>query len=143
MVDVILNQKHAIAQSKGVTLQVQLDDLRDFALPDEALVVVLSNLIDNAIEACEKNKDPSNKTIRLNMDADPEANFLYIENPAEQPVRIVDNHIVTTKNGLAEHGYGLKNISTILSQYDAEFALDYQEERQMFCFSLQVIPTGK
>lgn len=143
VVDVILNQKHAIAQSKGVTLQVQLDDLRDFALPDEALVVVLSNLIDNAIEACEKNKDPSHKTIRLNMDADPEANFLYIENPAEQPVRIVDNHIVTTKKGLAEHGYGLKNISTILTQYDAEFALDYQEERQMFCFSLQVIPAGK
>lgn len=143
VVDVILNQKHAVAQSKGVTLQVQLDDLRDFALPDEALVVVLSNLIDNAIEACEKNKDPGHKTIRLNMNADPEANFLYIENPTEQPVIIVNNHIVTTKKSIAEHGYGLKNISTILSQYDAEYALDYQEETRMFCFSLQVIPLGK
>lgn len=143
VVDVILNQKHAIAQSKGITLNVQLDDLREFALSDDALVVVLSNLIDNAIEACEKNKDPSHKTIRLNMDADPEANFLYIENPTEQPVKIVNNHIVTTKKSLAEHGYGLKNISTILSQYDAEFVLDYQEETQMFRFSLQVIPSGK
>lgn len=143
VVDVILNQKHAVAQSKGVTLNVQLDDLRDFALSDDALVVVLSNLIDNAIEACEKNKDPGHKTIRLNMDANPEANFLYIENPTEQPVKIANNHIVTTKKSLAEHGYGLKNISTILSQCDAEFALDYQEETQMFCFSLQVIPSGK
>ncbi len=143
VVDIILNQKHAIAQSKGVTLQVQLDDLRDFALPDDALVVVLSNLIDNAIEACKKNKDPSHKTIRLNMDTNPEASFLYIENPTEQPVKIVNNHIVTTKKSLAEHGYGLKNISTILSQYDAEFALDYQEETHMFWFSLQVIPPGK
>ena len=143
VVDVLLNQKHAVAQSKGVALQVQLDDLSNFALPDEALVVVLSNLIDNATEACEKNKDPRHKTIRLNMNADPEANFLYIENPTEQPVKIVNNHIVTTKKSVADHGYGLKNISTILSQYDAEYALDYQEETQMFCFSLQVIPTGK
>lgn len=143
VVDVILNQKHAVAQSKGVVFQVQLDDLREFALSDEALVVVLSNLIDNAIEACEKNKDPGHKTIRLNMNADPEANFLYIENPTEQPVKIVNNHIVTTKKSIAEHGYGLKNISTILSQYDAEYALDYQEETQMFCFSLQVTPPGK
>lgn len=143
VVDVILNQKHAIAQSKGVVLHVQLDDLREFALSDEALVVVLSNLIDNAIEACEKNKEPSHKTIRLNMNADPEANFLFIENPTEQPVKIVHNHIVTTKKSLTEHGYGLKNISTILSQYDADFALDYQQETQMFCFSLQVIPPEK
>lgn len=141
VVDVILNQKHAVAQSKGVTLQVQLDDLRKFALPDEALVVVLSNLIDNAIEACEKNNAPGHKTIWLNMNADPEANFLYIENPTEQPVKIVNNHIVTTKKSIAEHGYGLKNIETILTQYDAEFALDYQEKTQMFCFSFQVIPS--
>lgn len=143
VVDVVLNQKHAVAQSKGITLNVQLDDLSHFALPDDALVVVLSNLIDNAIEACEKNQDPRHKTIRLNMDADPAANFLYIENPAEKPVKIVNNHIVTSKKGTAEHGYGLKNISAILSQYDTEFALDYQEETNMFRFSLQVIPPEK
>ena len=143
VVDVVLNQKHAVAQSKGITLNVQLDDLSDFALPDDALVVVLSNLIDNAIEACEKNHDPRHKTIRLNMDANPAANFLYIENPAEEPVKIVNNHIVTSKKGAADHGYGLKNISTILSQYDTEFALDYQEETTMFRFSLQVIPPEK
>lgn len=143
VVDVILNQKHAIAQSKGITLQVQLDDLRDFALSDEALVVVLSNLIDNAIEACENNKDPNHKIIQLNMNADPKANFLYIENNTEHPVKIVNNNIVTTKKSSAEHGYGLKNIATILSQYDADYALDYQENAQMFCFSLQVIPQEK
>ena len=32
-----LNQKHALAQQKGVTLKVQLDDLSQFALSDEAL----------------------------------------------------------------------------------------------------------
>lgn len=140
VVDVILNQKYAIAQSKEIELQVQLDDLKNFALSDEALVVVLSNLIDNAIEACEKNQLPSHKTIRLNMCANPEANFLYIENPAEEPIKIVNNRIITSKKNIAEHGYGLKNISSILSQYDADYAIDYNMATQVFRFSLQVIP---
>ncbi len=47
-------------------------------------MVVLSNLIHNAIEACKKKKDPSHKPIRLNINANLKANFLYIENPSEQ-----------------------------------------------------------
>ena len=60
-------------------------------------MVVLSNLIHNAIEACKKKKDPSHKTIRLYMDANLKANFLYIENPTGQPIKIADNHIITSK----------------------------------------------
>lgn len=60
-------------------------------------MVVLSNLIDNAIEACEKNQAPEHKTILLRMNADPVANFLYIENYSEEPVKIVDNRILSTK----------------------------------------------
>lgn len=62
-------------------------------------MVVLSNLIHNAIEACKKKKDPSHKPIRLNINANLKANFLYIENPTEQPVKIADNHIITSKKG--------------------------------------------
>ena len=51
VVDVLLSQKYHIAQSKGVHFLFQLDDLTCFGLKDEHLVVVLSNLVDNAIEA--------------------------------------------------------------------------------------------
>ena len=57
VVDVLLSQKYHIAQSKGVHFLFQLDDLTCFGLKDEHLVVVLSNLVDNAIEACEKITD--------------------------------------------------------------------------------------
>ena len=140
VVDAILNQKNAIAQGKGITLQVNLDDLSEFALPDDALVVVLSNLIDNAIAECEKIHDPDRRVIRLRMCADPDVSFLYIENPTAGPVKIVDNSVATTKGDSYNHGYGLKNIAAILNRYNAEYALDYQEEKQCFCFSAQIIP---
>lgn len=61
VVDVLLSQKYHIAQSKGVHFLFQLDDLTCFGLKDEHLVVVLSNLVDNAIEACEKITDDKSK----------------------------------------------------------------------------------
>lgn len=141
VVDVILNQKHALAKSKGIMLTAQLDDLREFALPDEALVVVLSNLIDNAIEACDKNKAPEHKTIKLRMQAEPEVNFLFIANYSEEPVKIVRNHILSTKPDRFAHGYGTKNIAAIMQQYGAEYIWDYQEDTHLFCFSAQITPT--
>lgn len=143
VVDVILNQKNAISQNKHIRLYVQLDDLTDFALSDTDLVVILSNLIDNAIEACEKIEDARQRIIRLHMQAKPEVNFLYMENPTVEPVRIVDNMVFSTKEDHLAHGYGLKNVAAILRQYDAIYALDYQEDRHMFCFCAQILPPGQ
>lgn len=103
-------------------------------------MVVLSNLIDNAIEACEKNRSPEHKTILLRMNADPVANFLYIENYSEEPVKIMDNHILSTKPDRFAHGYGTKNIAAIMEQYGAEYVWDYDEATLEFAFSAQLIP---
>lgn len=142
VIDAILNQKHALAQSKEIRLTLQLDDLRCFALPDDALVVVLSNLLDNAIEAVAQIEFPEKRVIRLFMSSDPEANFLSIENPAPQPVKIKNNHVFTTKKNTREHGYGLQNIAFILRQYNGIYAIDYDKETGLFRFSAQIIPSA-
>ena len=140
VVDVIVNQKNEIAKAKGIRFYVNLDDLRSFALPDDALAVVLSNLLDNAIEASEQIEDPSGRVIRLNMHMKEGVSFLYIENKTAHPVKIVDNWVATTKHDAAQHGYGLKNIKTIMERYSADYILDYQDSTQTFCFSVQIPP---
>ena len=141
VVDAILNQKHALAQTKGIRLTVQLDDLRSFALPDDALVVVLANLLDNAIEAVSQIEFPEKRVVRLRMTSHPEVNFLYIENPSPHPIRIKGNRVLTTKKDSKEHGYGLQNIASILRQYNGIYAIDYDEETGLFRFSAQIIPS--
>lgn len=143
IVDAVLNQKYSLAQSKKIVLQVQLDDLRSFALPDDALVVVLSNLIDNAIEACEKISDENRRIVRLIMQADPEVNFIHIENPTSIPVRIVNNRVASSKKHPLEHGYGLQNITAILDQYEAIYDFNYDDNTKIFRFSAQIIPPNK
>ena len=65
--DVLLSQKYHLARSKGISFSLQLDDLTHFGLKDEHLVVVLANLIDNAIEACEKIDNGKSKKMMLVM----------------------------------------------------------------------------
>lgn len=138
VVDIILNQKYAIAESREIRLLSQLDDLSAFPLPDDALIIVLSNLIDNAIEACSKIENVDERFISLKMKVEQMAAFLYIENPTKEPVHIVNNRIVTTKKNPLEHGYGLQNIASVLEQNHAVYLLNYNEDKHVFSFSAQI-----
>lgn len=137
VVDIILSQKHAAAKSKGIHLRTQLSDLSDFPLPDDALVVVLTNLIDNAIEACTDSPEEK-RHILLKMHNTPETALLYIENPTSHPVTIKNNRILTTKKDSIAHGYGLKNVYAILELNHAIYAIDFDPVDSMFCFSAQI-----
>ena len=139
VVDVILNQKHSVAQAKGIELRTQLDNLSDFALKDNDLAIVLSNLIDNAIEATEEVIDPEKRVITLKMQVLPNEHLLYIENPTALPVVIKNNHVVSSKKDAMSHGYGLKNIATVLNQYDATYAIEWKAADYKFCFSAQIL----
>lgn len=141
VVDIVLNQKISLAKSKDIPLHLQLDDLSLFPLPDDALVVILNNLIDNAIEACEKITFPSQRQITLKMQMKPSAAFLYIENSTASPVFIHNNIIATTKENPIAHGYGLKNVYTLLDRNNASFVTKYREDG-VFCFSAK-IPISK
>lgn len=137
VVDIILSQKHAAAKSKGIILRTSLSDLTDFPLPDDALVVVLTNLIDNAMEACEKLPE-GRRHILLKMQTTPDSAILYIENPTLHPVKIKNNHVLTTKNNPIAHGYGLKNVYATLERHNAVYVIDYNPATSTFCFSSQI-----
>ena len=136
--DVLLSQKYHLARSKGISFSLQLDDLTHFGLKDEHLVVVLANLIDNAIEACEKIDNGKSKKMMLVMKVEEESSFLYIENTTAFPVKILDNQVVLPAKQSAEHGSGLKNATAILNSYKDVFAIVYNEEQGLFCFFAQV-----
>lgn len=138
--DVLISQKYHTAQEKEIRFSLQLGDLTYFGLEDEYLVVVLSNLIDNAINACDKIDKNKRREITLAMKVEQGSSFLYIENTTAVPVKILDNQVVVPKSQNSEHGYGLKNVARILNGHDAIFSIDYNDDSGVFCFSTQ-IPT--
>lgn len=136
--DVVINQKLSIASSKNIDFRVQLDDLSPVRLPDDALVVVLANVIDNAIEAADKVTDEQKRKISLKIKVSDDVTFLSIENYTESPVVIKNNRVVTSKGDRVKHGYGLLNVSSIVAQYGGFYTLSYDEGQSLFAVSMQI-----
>lgn len=130
-VDVLLNQKYLIAAQKGIAFRFRLDDLSGFPLPDNAFVVLLSSLLDNAIEACARVPN-GEREILVKASVAPESCLLCIENSVAGPVEIQNNLIPTTKPNPSRHGYGLKNVAAIVKAYDGFHTLDCDAKRFRF-----------
>lgn len=121
VIDVVLNQKHQVAQENGIKMRVKVNDLSAVAIKTNELVVLLSNLLDNAIEACLK-FDGDKEIVCSILKED--SIYISIRNTSD-PVTIVHGEIHTTKQNAAEHGYGLPAVKYILKQLDAEYTFDY------------------
>ena len=124
IVDAILNQKYHLAIEEQIDIRYKVNDLSKLELEANAIVVVLSNLLDNAIEATLRL--PSDQriiecTILLN-----ENFFVSIRNTAP-PVEIKNGEIATNKEPKEEHGFGLPGVRRILQQLGGEYAFDYSE----------------
>ena len=138
VVDILLTQKYSIAVKNQISFQLQLGDLTTFPLSDEELIVVLSNLLDNALNACMDISNFEERRILLKMRTKEAAGFLYLENRTAHNVEILNNKIVLSKTTSIEHGYGLKNVTAILDNIGALYVFDYSSQKQLFSFSAQL-----
>ncbi|MDE5930902.1 MAG: GHKL domain-containing protein, partial [Lachnospiraceae bacterium] len=57
IVNVVLNRKYQDASEKGIVMTMSVNDLSGLTVSEEEIVTLLVNLLDNAIEACEKLDD--------------------------------------------------------------------------------------
>ena len=92
--DVLLSQKQALARNHEIRMTLDLDDLSAFPLSDDDLVIVFSNLLDNAVNACCKIPVPEQRWIRFKAKVEDSTGYLYVENATQEPVKIIDNHVV-------------------------------------------------
>ena len=122
IVDAVLNQKYQTASELNIDFEIQVNDLSKISIGTNSLVVLLSNLVDNAIEACCRISD--NRTIQCRILAG-DTMFISIRNTS-LPVTIVNNMIPTSKAPADEHGFGLSQIKTVLEQLDSEYAFSYE-----------------
>lgn len=123
VIDAVLNQKYQWAQEHGIRMHIRINDLSRVTIPSNSLVVLLSNLLDNAIEACKSVS--ANKEIRCSILLEQEL-YISIRNTS-LPVNITDNEIQSTKGNRLSHGYGIPAIHYILKQLNAEYGFDYTD----------------
>ena len=123
VIDVILNQKYQTAWENEIKMQIKVNDLSELKIPTDSLVVVLTNLLDNAIEACRRLDGYREIFCSILYD---DGLYLSIRNTSE-PVQIVDGKIPTSKQDSLSHGFGLLSVTYVLDELDAEYTFGYDE----------------
>ena len=142
VIDVVINQKLLRARDLGIHLQcdVQIPKLR--TIKDSDLNVLLSNLLDNAIEAVErwKNNRTENDDLkeavigfRLRMNN----NYLLIreENPCIGGVKGRNRKLASSKNDQFMHGIGMQSMRRIVEKYNGSIDYNIAEEE----FTLHIV----
>lgn len=122
MINAVLNEKRTLCRMKGVELRIQWTVEIEHRMEMD-VAILLSNLLDNAIEAQEESE--SYRVIFVNIF---EQNGMYnfvVKNPIQNSV-LEKNSVPETKkeNGLL-HGIGLKSVQDTVEKYDG--MIDFEE----------------
>lgn len=122
IIDAVLNHKYQTAKEHQIDFQIQVNDLSQITIRTDELVVLLSNLLDNAIEACCRLDGQRSIQCSILLE---ETLFLSVRNTS-RPISILGDTIPTSKTPKEEHGYGLARIQLILRQLCAEYTFAYE-----------------
>lgn len=136
VVNAILNAKYYEAIKNDVLFVLKINDLSDIKVSDEDIVTILSNLLDNAIEAA-KQCNVGKMTVKIKLLSEDDVLTIAVSNTYKtEPMLTEDGYIRTTKNNKEEHGWGIRNIVATLEKYDAEYIIDYKNGE--FVFSIMM-----
>jgi sensor histidine kinase YesM len=112
--DNLLNYKLAIAKEKQISVEAEMRIPIVKKLDSMWLLIVIGNLLDNAIEACE-NVPIKKRYIKINMIQKDSRIFLEIENTFTGEIKTdKKGHLITTKKSPDFHGYGIRSIEKSL-----------------------------
>lgn len=132
VVNAIFNAKYYEAIKNDVLVVLKINDLSDIKISDNDIVTILSNLLDNAIEAA-KQCDIGKRIVKIKMLYEDAVLSIAVSNSYKaEPVLTEDGYIRTTKKDREEHGWGMRNVVATLEKYNAEYIIDYKNGEFVF-----------
>ncbi len=123
ILDAIFNHKYQTATECGIDFQMQVNDLSGVSIGTDKLVVLMTNLLDNAIEACCRL--PEGRRIQCSILAE-DGLFISVRNTS-LTVSILNDTLATSKTPKEEHGFGIPSIKRILHELQAEYTFSYED----------------
>lgn len=134
LINAILNSKYYEAKQKGITFVFKVNDLSKVKLADEDIVVILSNLLNNAFEACETCEE---KIIRLKFIQEENQIIIAVANTFKTvPIRDGDTFQTSKVENKEIHGIGIENIKDAVEKYQGMYAITCEDN--YFKFSILI-----
>ena len=127
-IDCILNYKLARADEENIDIQTTIVISERLGVSAYDLNIIISNLLDNAIEAV---RCCNHKMIKFVMRSDSNMLFISIENPYTGEVNMEGSRFITRKKDSINHGFGIDNVRTVVEKYDGSIEFSFHDNTFM------------
>ena len=125
VIDYILNFEIGRAKACGVSIDYKIFIPPQLPFDDKDLCSLLTNILDNAIEAAAKMPE---KTIDLKLEWKNDVFFISCSNATDRfSEGEIGSHISTTKRNREVHGCGMKIINSIVKKYNGTIKITVKD----------------
>lgn len=116
IIDAILNSKISLANAKNIDVNVKANVPTNLNISEIDLCIIIGNLFDNALEACEKIDANNAKFIRVFIGIKNTQLYIYIANTAPKgKLTKINGRFNSNKHSY--HGFGLMRIDKTVEKY--------------------------
>lgn len=125
VINAVLTEKERVCTTMGIALSV------DMKLPDTLIVEpmhlcsIFSNILDNAISACQKIQGANKPVIRLSSLTDGDYLVIKAVNPSAAPEKTAPGR-----------GYGMRILTELAARYDGDYISEYKNGEFIVLLSL-------
>lgn len=130
--DALLYHKRQQAIEKGIRWQCDARLPADSPVKEMDLCIIAGNILDNAVEACSRQKEISKPLIQVYMGTVKKCLFLEVRNSTDLSDK--QDTSKSRKENSKEHGLGLVNIKAAVDRYNG--AVHVQVEKGVFMISV-------
>lgn len=124
--DFMLNYKKLEMDKKGIRFTLDTD-LQNITISEEDLMIILGNLLDNAMEAAQKCAAPK-RYMKLKICNINNMLLLNIENSSDEVPIVKNGKFVSSKHEPGVHGMGIESVQKIVEKYEGEIEFQYAKE---------------
>lgn len=128
----ILSRYIRECRQKGISFQTDIRHDTLHFLDEISLITLFCNLLDNALEAAQKQSDSMIELIVTRKTQLGMTVITLVNSCAEDPFQNKDHKLISTKNDGARHGLGLKSVARIVEQYDGQMKMYYESPTRTF-----------
>ncbi len=128
VLDLVINIKRNEAEQKGIRYLVEIYGKIYTNINENDLGNIFFNLLDNAIEACEK-IESKDKWIRIAIKKKNQIYIMKIENSIDKPIIMKNGEYMTDKEDKERHGIGMKSVESSVKQYGGEVNWNCTKDR--------------
>lgn len=125
IIDFILNYKKEAAEKRGISFVIDADSLMIEGIEEADLCALFGNLLDNAIEGCER--EEGKREIRISIRRIQEMLLIKAVNTCQSVPTRKDGFFLSAKEDKGLHGWGIKSMKMIAEKYGGTMKCEHKK----------------